>query len=54
MAETPHPSPEQEQSYHTYTTHRIPWYVRLMWVGFWILLVWYVVRYAIPSARTYF
>lgn len=45
--------PEQEGTYHTYTTHRIPWYVHVMWVGFWIVLIWYVLRYAIPSARSY-
>lgn len=53
MAESPHPTPEQERSFHTYTTHRIPWFVHVMWVSFWILFIWYVVRYAIPAARSY-
>jgi hypothetical protein len=54
MAESPLSTPEQEHDYHTYTTHRIPWYAHVMWVGFGILLIWYVIRYAIPSARSYF
>jgi hypothetical protein len=54
MAEGPFSTPEEERDFHTYSTHRIPWYVHLMWIWFSILLIWYVVRYAIPSARSYF
>jgi hypothetical protein len=54
MSQTPHPSPEQDRQYHTYTTHHIPWLVRLMWIGFWIGCIWYLVKYAIPMARNYF
>jgi hypothetical protein len=50
----PMPPGEEEARYHTYVTHRIPWFVHLMWVAFWIGLVWYVVWYAIPAARDYF
>jgi len=52
------PSPTVPQSddgqFHTYHTHHIPWYVRAMWIGFWIGAIWYVVRYAIPMAKNYF
>ncbi len=45
---------QEERQYHTYTTHRIPWYVRAMWVCFWIGMIWYLVKYAVPMARNYF
>jgi hypothetical protein len=42
---------EQESSFHTYVTHRIPWYVHMIWMGYLIALVWYLIQYAVPSAR---
>ena len=45
---------EQDRQYHTYTTHRIPWYIRMMWIAYWIAAVWYVIKYAIPTAKNYF
>ena len=54
MTPTNEPTPEQDSRYHTYTTHRIPWFVRAIWICFWIGLVWYIIRYAIPSAKNYF
>ncbi len=47
-------SPGDDKQFHTYVTHRIPWYVRAMWIGFWIGAIWYVVKYAIPMAKNYF
>ena len=47
-------SPEQEGRYHTYTTHRIPVIVHVMWVAFWVGLIWYVLQYAIPAMKVYF
>lgn len=44
----------EDRQFHTYTTHRIPWYVRLMWIAYWIGLIWYIIAYAIPAARSYF
>ena len=54
MGESSTPTPQQDKTYHTYHTHRIPWYVRAMWMLFWIGLIWYVVRFAIPAAKDYF
>lgn len=54
MPEAPHDTPENDAKFHTYRTHRIPWYVRLMWVGFWVALIWYVLQFAIPAAKDYF
>lgn len=45
---------QRDKTFHTYSTHHIPWYVRGLWVGFWVLTIWYIVRYAIPSAKNYF
>jgi len=46
--------PESERTFHTYRTHHIPWYVRLLWVGYWVGAICYVVKYAIPMAKNYF
>lgn len=40
--------PEVENQYHDYRTHRVPWYVHLLWVGFWILCIWYILYYQFP------
>lgn len=45
---------DQEKRCHNYATHRIPWFIRIIWVCFWIGLFWYLVRNAIPSAKNYF
>ncbi len=45
---------QTDRAFHTYTTHHIPWYVRLLWVGYWVGAIWYVVKYAIPMAKNYF
>jgi hypothetical protein len=44
----------EDKQYHTYVTHRIPWYVRAMWICFWVGTIWYLVKYAIPMAKNYF
>jgi hypothetical protein len=54
VAEPTGPDAIQEKAYHTYKSAAIPWVVRLLWVGFWIGLVIYVIRWAIPSAKNYF
>lgn len=44
-------SAEVEHQYHHYTGNRIPWYVRLMWVFFWIFAVAYTIRYLFPAIQ---
>jgi hypothetical protein len=44
-------SPEAESRFHYYIGNRIPWYVRLMWVGFWCIAVWYFVAHLFPDLR---
>ena len=36
-------TPEQESRFHTYSSHVIPWYVRFIWLLFWIFAIGYVV-----------
>lgn len=43
---------EQELRYHTYVSHVIPWYVRLIWLVFWIFAIGYVVTNFVPAIQT--
>ncbi len=47
-------SAKEEGKFHTYATHRIPWYVHALWISFWLAWIWYVVQYVIPSVKSYF
>lgn len=42
-------SPEAEGQYHHYQGNQIPWYVRVMWIGFWIFAISYTVRLLFPA-----
>lgn len=53
MSNPQHPSALDEGAFHTYTTHHIPWWVRLLWIGFWVGLVWYLVKFAMPAAKDF-
>jgi hypothetical protein len=44
--------PEEENKNHTYVTNRIPWFVHLIWVTYWILAISYVLSYQFPVIRT--
>ena len=46
--------PEEENKNHTYVTHRIPWFVHLLWISFWILAIAYILAYQLPAIRTEF
>lgn len=54
MPQDPYDSPAEENRFHTYATHHIPWYIRIMWVVFWVLAVYYVIRWAVPMAKVFF
>lgn len=45
-------SPEAESRFHTYVGNRIPWYVRLIWVCFWVFAVYYVIAYLFPDLQS--
>ncbi|MAT70159.1 MAG: hypothetical protein CMJ58_11635 [Planctomycetaceae bacterium] len=40
--------PDVESRFHGYTGNAIPWYVRLIWLGFWVLAVVYTLKYLLP------
>jgi len=46
----PH-SPQAEHRHHAYVTNRIPWYVRAVWIFFWVFAVYYTVTYLFPTLR---
>jgi len=49
---TEYSSAEQEHRHHTYTSNEIPWYVRLIWVLFWVFVISYGIRYFLPAIQT--
>lgn len=49
VAET---TPEDEHRFHSYVGNRIPWYVRLIWIGFWVFAIYYVITYLFPDLQT--
>lgn len=44
-------SAPSEHQFHRYVGNRIPWYVRVMWLGFWTFAIYYVVQYLFPALR---
>jgi len=46
-----HTAPEHEARHHTYTSNVIPWYVRLIWILFWIFVIYYGVKYFLPAIQ---
>jgi len=51
MANTDPKSAEAESQHHTFVTNRIPWYVHVMWILFWILAIAYVLIYLFPALQ---
>lgn len=43
---------EQDLKFHTYVSHVIPWYVRLMWLMFWIFAIGYTISFFVPAIQT--
>lgn len=44
-------SAEVEHKFHHYTGNAIPWYVRLIWLGFWVFVIAYTIQYLFPAAQ---
>jgi len=44
-------SADLENRFHNYQSSRIPWYVRLVWLLFWIFAVYYTLQYLFPALR---
>jgi hypothetical protein len=43
---------EEENTYHTYTGNKIPWFVRALWILFWCCALAYVVTWLLPALQT--
>ena len=41
-------SAEAEHRFHSYEGSAIPWYVRVLWIGFWVIAAFYVLTYLLP------
>ncbi len=45
------PAYDAEARHLTYTSNVIPWFIRLMWVVFWIFAIWYAVSFFLPAIQ---
>lgn len=45
-------TPKKEHQFHTYSSSVIPWYVRLIWLIFWIFAAAYVIKNILPAIQT--
>lgn len=43
--------PQVENQFHHYRGNEIPWYVRLIWIGFWAFAVFYTIAFLIPALQ---
>jgi hypothetical protein len=44
-------SPTLENRHHDYIGNDIPWYVRAIWIGFWVFTVVYTIRFLLPALQ---
>jgi hypothetical protein len=49
LASVPGASAEEEGRFLNYVGHQIPWYIRLLWLLFWCVSAWYVIRFLLPA-----
>lgn len=52
MAEFDRTPIEADDQFHHYRGNVIPWFVRLIWIGFWIFAITYAIRYLLPAVQT--
>lgn len=52
MSRVEQTSAENEHEHHSYTSNEIPWYVRLIWVLFWIFVIYYSITYFLPAIQS--
>ena len=43
--------PDVEHQHHDYVGNDIPWYVRAIWIGFWIFTAYYTIEYLFPALQ---
>ena len=51
MPQPENTSAETEHQHHHYTGNVIPWYVRAIWVGFWVFAIYYTIRFLFPAIQ---
>ncbi|MDA1179850.1 MAG: hypothetical protein O2931_13755 [Planctomycetota bacterium] len=51
MVEVKPNSIESDDKFHHYTGNVIPWFVRLMWLGFWVFAIGYTIRFLFPALQ---
>ena len=51
MSDIEQATAQDEGQFHNYRGNSIPWYVRLMWLGFWIFTVAYAIRFLFPALQ---
>ena len=54
MPDVENNSAEAEHKFHHNTGNRIPWYVRLIWLGFWAFAIIYTIRFLFPTVQSEF
>lgn len=42
---------ETEHEFHNYTGNQIPWYVRLIWLLFWVFAIYYTIKYLFSAIQ---
>lgn len=47
-------TPEVENRNHRYIGNQIPWFVHLIWSLFWVLAIYYSIRYFLPALQREF
>jgi hypothetical protein len=52
MSKLDQPTIEAEEQHHTYVSSRIPWYVRGLWLLFWIFVIYYGITYFLPAIQS--
>jgi len=52
MATPENTLPETEGQHHRYRGSRIPWFVHLLWLSFWLFALTYIMVWLFPSMRT--
>lgn len=42
---------DADDPFHQYRGNVIPWWVRLMWIGFWTFAITYAIRFLFPAIQ---
>ena len=46
-----HTDAQTEGRWHSYVGSRIPWYVRMIWLFYWVIAVYYTISYVFPALQ---